>query len=359
MTVPPALLEARHPSAMDEGGLLPLPRTSPWRWLVGRLLTTIPLVLGVATVLFFVVNLAPGDPVSTLSSPSTSPEALERNREILGLDAPVHIRYLRWIGGFATGDMGVSHVSGQPVLGLFLEILPNTLLLSGLALLLSYGLGMLLGVIQAVREGSALDRMLSLLTLTLYSVPSFWLAVMLVLVFSYLLGPVWGWPVSFPASGMVSVDHEFLSLPARVWDRVVHLVLPTATLVAILGSGVARFTRASMVDVLHQEYIRAARSRGIPRRTVVLRHALPNTLLPLVALLGLQLPLLIGGTVFVEVVFGWPGMGKLLVDAILQRDYPVIMGGSFLFAVAVVLANLLADVLAVVADPRIRMEERR
>jgi peptide/nickel transport system permease protein len=310
----------------------------------------------VATLLFFVVNLVPGDPVSTLSSPSATPEALDRVRVSLGLDQPIHIRYLRWIGSLARGDLGVSYTTGRPVRDIFLEIIPNTLLLSGLALLLSFGLGTVLGTLQARREGGWFDRVASGLTLTFYSVPSFWLAIMMVTVFSYQAGGAWGWPVSFPASGMVAVDHEFLGPLGQLQDRFMHLVLPVSCLVLILGSGITRFVRASMIQVLGENYIRAARARGLSESRVLWEHGLRNGVLPALALLGLQIPILLGGTVFVEAVFGWPGMGKLLVDAIFSRDYPVIMAGSFLFAVAVVLGNLLADILVRAADPRVRLD---
>jgi len=171
-----------------------------------RLAQAVLLVLGVATLLFFVVNLVPGDPVTTLSSPSASPEALARIRANLGLDQPVYYRYFRWMWALARGDLGASYVTGQPVLRLFLAILPNTLLLSGVALVLSFVLGTILGALQAHRVGSWFDRVASGITLTLYSIPSFWLAVMLVTVFSYQAGVGWGWPVSFPASGMVYVS---------------------------------------------------------------------------------------------------------------------------------------------------------
>jgi peptide/nickel transport system permease protein len=323
---------------------------------LGRLLHVVLLSLGVATLLFVVVNAVPGDPVTTMASPSASPEALDRIRATMGLDRPVHERYLVWISNLARGDLGTSYATGRPVRSLFAEIIPNTLVLSGLALLLSFVLGTLAGAVQARRPGGGLDRIGSALSLALYSVPSFWLAVMLVTVFSYMASVSWGWPVAFPASGMVSVDHEFMSPLGRIRDRIAHLVLPLSCLVLILGSGVARLVRESMVEVLDQDYIRAARARGLPEGRVLWVHGLRNGVLPALALLGLQIPLLLGGTVFVEAVFGWPGMGKLLVDGIFTRDYPVILGGSLLFSVAVVVGNMLADLMVRAADPRIRME---
>jgi peptide/nickel transport system permease protein len=324
-----------------------------------RALVAVLLVLGVATLLFFLIRAAPGDPLTSLSSPGATPEAMDRLRSSLALDRPLPEQYTKWISAVVRGDLGVSYTYRRPVAEVFREIIPNTLLLSGLALVLSFGLGVTVGALQATRVGSPADRVVSGITLTLYSIPSFWLAVMLVLVFSYLPAAAWGWGVHLPASGMASVALEGAGPLGVFWDRLLHLFLPTLTLVLILGSGVARFARASMIEALNQDFVRGARARGLSERRVVWGHALPNGILPVVALLGLQIPLLLGGTVFVEAVFAWPGMGKLMVDAILQRDYPIIMGGGFLFAAVVVLANLLADLMVAAVDPRVRLEARR
>lgn len=326
--------------------------------LVRRLLGIIPLVLGVVTLLFVVVHATPGDPLDTLSPPGASPELQERLRSTLGLDRPLGEQYVRWVSAAARGDFGVSYTYRRPVLSVIGQVLPNTLLLSGLAILLSFLGGVVLGVFQAARAGSWWDRSLSGVTLALYSIPSFCLAVLLVLLFSYLPAGLWGWPVAFPPSGMMSSGAAPDGTLGVIWDRLVHLALPTATLVLILGSGVARFARASALDALEGTWVQAARARGLPERTVIWKHVVPNALLPILALLGLQLPLLLGGAVFVEVVFAWPGMGKLMVDAIFLRDYPLILGGTFLFAILVMLGNLVADLLVAAADPRVRLEER-
>ncbi|HEY8484723.1 MAG TPA: ABC transporter permease, partial [Longimicrobiales bacterium] len=196
---------------------------------------------------------------------------------------------------------------------------------------------------------------LSVVSLFFYSMPSFWLALMLMLLFS-LKAHQWGWPIALPPTGMTSVDYEFLSAGARLWDRLTHMVLPVGTLTLALAAGVSRYARAQMLEVIRQDYIRTARAKGLPERRVILGHALRNSLLPVITLLGLYLPFLFSGAVFVEVVFAWPGMGQVIVSAIFQRDYPVVMATSFLFATMVVAGNLLADVLYAVADPRIRYE---
>lgn len=320
-----------------------------------RTLGAIPLVLGVATLLFIVVNLAPGDPVSRLVGPNVSPEAVDQLRANWGLDQPLPVRYAKWLGALAQGDFGESFSRGRPARDVVFEILPNTLLLSIFAIVGAFVLGVLLGTLQAVKRGTVLDSLLSVVSLFFYSMPAFWLALMMVLLFS-LQAQLWGWPISFPGSGMISVDHSFMTFTERIWDRATHLVLPAMSLALILAAGIARYTRASMVEVLGEDYIRTARAKGLPERTVILRHALRNALLPILTLAGLYLPLLLSGAVFIETVFAWPGMGKLMVDSIATRDYPLVMAGGFLFAVVVVAGNLLADVLYAWADPRVRYE---
>lgn len=324
-------------------------------YLLRRLLGAVPLVLGVATLIFFVLNLAPGDPAALFSNPNVPPEVVEQIRRNLGLDQPIHIRYLRWLGALLTGNFGYSFAQGRPVGEILLEALPNTLILTGTALALVFLLGLAIGVYQAVRQHSWEDATLSVASLFFYSMPSFWLALMLMLLFS-LKAHQWGWPIALPPTGMTSVDYAFLSAGARLRDRLTHMVLPVGTLTLALAAGVSRYARAQMLEVIRQDYIRTARAKGLPERRVILGHALRNSLLPVITLLGLYLPFLFSGAVFVEVVFAWPGMGQVIVSAIFQRDYPVVMATSFLFATMVVAGNLLADVLYAVADPRIRYE---
>ena len=320
-----------------------------------RLLGAIPLVLGIATIIFFVVNLAPGDPADRFSSPNMSPEAREQIRVNLGLDQPIHIRYVRWLGALAQGDLGVSFSRNRPVRDIIQELLPNTLLLSFTAIGVAFVLGILLGILQAVRQYSLLDSIASIVGLFFYSMPSFWLALMMVLLFS-LFASVWGWPIYFPASDIQSVDYVFLSPFEKVRDRLWHLALPATSLALVLAAGIARYTRTSMLEEIRQDFVRTARAKGLSERVVIFRHTLRNALIPVITLVGLYLPFLFSGTVFIESVFAWPGMGKLVVDAILQRDYPIIMGGSLVFAMMVVVGNLVADVLYAVVDPRIRYD---
>jgi len=253
-----------------------------------------------------------------------------------------------------TGDFGQSSSHGRPTINVVLEVLPNTLLLSACALFFSFFFGIVLGAIQAVRQYSAMDSALSVVLLFFYSMPSFWLA--LVLSLSVFARNVWEWPLWFPASGMHANDYDLMSAVAQVKDVIWHLVLPTMSLALVLTAGIARYMRGSMLDVIRQDYIRTARAKGLPERSVIFKHALRNAAIPVVTLLGLYLPVLFSGAVLIEEVFAWPGMEWLMVGAIASRDYPVVMAGSFIFASLVVLGNLLADVLYAVVDPRIRYE---
>jgi len=314
-------------------------------------------MLGVATLVFVVLSLAPGDPSTLYFGPGMSPETLDRIRRDMGLDDPLPVQYLRWLTSFLRGDFGYSVAGNMPVSRRILAALPNTVVLAGLSLFCAFLVGVLLGVVQAVRHGSFLDSASGVVALFFYSMPSFWLAVMLMLLFS-VKASEWGWAVVFPVSGVVSTGHDLMSLSGRVGDRAAHLILPVLTLTLVLAAGVARYVRASMLEVIRQDYIRTARAKGLSPFQVIFKHALRNGLLPVVTLFGVYFPFLLSGTVFVESVFAWPGMGKLLVDAIFQRDYPVVLAGTFLFGGMVVLGNLLADLLYGVVDPRIRLGAR-
>lgn len=324
-------------------------------YILRRLIGAIPLLLGIATIIFFVLNLAPGDPTSFYFNPNVPPEIIEQMRRNLGLDQPLYIQYFRWLTSFITGDFGHSLAQSRPVSDIVFEAMPNTLMFTGIALVLVFVIGMFIGVLQAVKQYSIFDSTSSVVTLFFYSMPSFWLALMFVLVFS-LKAHTWGWPIALPATGMMSVDYEFMTTGEKIMDRIAHLILPVGTLTLALAAGVARYMRGQMLEVVRQDYIRTARAKGLSERTVIMKHALRNSMLPVITLLGLYLPFLFSGAILIEVIFAWPGMGRIMVDAIFQRDYPLVMATSFIFAVIVIAGNLLADVLYAVADPRIRYD---
>jgi peptide/nickel transport system permease protein len=320
------------------------------RFVVRRLLVAALLVVALLSVLFFIVRLLPGDPLAHALTEESGPEDAAVLRHELGLDAPLLVQYGRWLAAWLLrGDFGTSFAARRPVAALLRDTLPNTLVLAGLALLLRFTLGVVAGTWAALRHGTRTDRALVMSALVLYSIPAFWLGVMLQLVFAY----TWHW---LPPDSRQSLDAATLPFLARGWDLLRHLVLP----VCVLGLGgvasTARYMRASLLETLSQDHVRAARARGLSERAVLLRHALRNALAPIVTLLGMSLPALVGGALVVETIFSWPGMGRLAVSAVGARDYPVILATTFLSAVLVVAGNLIADVACSLLDPRVRLE---
>ena len=323
------------------------------RFLVRRLIGSIPLVLGILTLIFFIMHLAPGDPTSRYFDPNVSPEVIEQMRHNLGLDQPVYIQYFKWMKAFLTGDFGISFAQMRPISEILPPVMWNTLQLTLVSTVIIFVLGMLIGIFQAVRQYRASDNVLTFVALFFYSMPGFWFALMLTLLFS-LKANQWGFPIVFPASQMTTVGYEFMSPLGKITDRFMHLVLPSIALGIGSAAGVARYMRGSMLEVIRQDYVRTARAKGLSERVVIFKHALRNALLPVITLLGLTMPYLFGGAVLVETIFAWPGMGRLIVEAVFQRDYPLIMATSFVISVMVILGNLVADMLYAVADPRIR-----
>jgi peptide/nickel transport system permease protein len=324
-------------------------------YLLRRILGAIPLLLGILRFIFFIIHMAPGDPTARYFNPNVSPEVIAQMRRNLGLDQPLHIQYFRWLSSFVRGEFGYSFGQMRPIAEILPSVLWNTLQLTLVSLVMIFAVGMLLGIVQAVRQYSATDNALTFFALFFYSMPSFWLALMLILIFS-LKASQWGWPLVLPASQMTSVGYEFMSAGEQAIDRLQHLLLPSIALGIGGAAGIARYMRGSMLEVIHQDYIRTARAKGLSERAVVFKHALRNALIPIVTLLGLYLPYLLSGAVFVETIFAWPGMGRLIVDSIFQRDYPLVVATSFVVSAMVVAGNLAADILYAVVDPRIRAE---
>jgi peptide/nickel transport system permease protein len=314
--------------------------------LVRRALGGLGVVLGVVTLMFFLLRLAPGDPALLLVGPAASAEQLAAQRRSLGLDRPVAEQYASWLGRFARGDWGTSIATGRPVRTMLAQAWPATVRLVGVSLILSYLVGIAVGAVQAAR-GGRLDTVLSVVTVTLFALPGYWLGLMLVMVFTY-------WLRVLPAFGAAGFDADFLPPAARLADRLRHLVLPLATLTLVGIGGTARFVRGAMLDVAGSPWVTVARAKGLSETRVVLRHVLRNALVPVVTLLGLSLPTLFSGAVFIEAIFAWPGVGRVLVEAVLARDYPVVMAATAVSAVLVVLGNLLAELLVRWVDPRVR-----
>jgi peptide/nickel transport system permease protein len=317
--------------------------------LVRRALGGFAVVVGVVTLMFFLLRLAPGDPAILLVGPTASPAQVEAQRKALGLDRPVAEQYAQWMGQFIRGRWGTSIATGRPVRLMIAEAWPATVSLVGISLLLSYILGIVVGAVQASR-GGATDTALSVVTVTLFALPGYWLGLMLVMVFTY-------WGRALPSFGAAGFDADFLTGWSRMADRLRHLALPLTTLTLIGIGGTARYVRGAMLDVKGLPHVAIARAKGLSPRQVTLRHILRNALIPVLTLLGLSLPALFSGAVFIEAIFAWPGVGRIMVDAVGARDYPVIMAATAVSAVLVVLGNLLAEALAVWADPRLRAAE--
>ena len=318
-----------------------------------RLLVALLTVVLVLTATFAALHLAPGDPVRLYLGPSADEGVVAATRHAEGLDRPLGIQYAEWLVRFITGDWGTSIAQQRPVARVLGDALGPTLVLVGASLFLTYLAGILIGALQASRRRTALDTGLTAITTFLYALPSYVVALALVLVFAYAAA-LWGWPswLRYPAFGAASVGADFLPPWARVVDALRHLVLPVATLAMVGAAGTARFVRAAVLEALRQPFVRAARAKGLGEARVLLAHALRNALVPVLTLLGLQLPALFSGVVFVETIFGWPGMGRVTVQAVLARDYPVVMASTAVFASLVIAGNLLADLLVALADPR-------
>ena len=320
--------------------------------LLRRLAQGVVIVWLVASLTFLLLHVAPGDPVSaTLTNPLTPQAVRDYWIHRLGLDLPLQQQYWHYLVSVASGGFGFSFPHHRPVSAVLADALPNTLLLMGVAILLAFSVGIAMGVVQARRKGKPIDWGLSIGSLFFYSMPDFWLALMMLLFFAY-------WLRIFPASGMFDpVMYGFMSPWARATDRLWHLVLPAGTLALLVTAAVARYQRSALLEVVHQDFTRTARAKGLSERSVVWRHALRNALLPVITLFGLALPALLGGSVFVESVFSWPGMGTLTVNAIASRDYHLLTAVVIVTSTLVVLGNLVADLLYAWVDPRVRMGE--
>jgi peptide/nickel transport system permease protein len=319
------------------------------RIVLRRLVTLVPLVWLVVTLTFIVVQAAPGSYADTVDNPRLSPENREALRARYGLDRSPGDQYLSWFGAVLTGDLGSSFLYKEPVSKVMSRALPPTLLLAGSGLLLTLVLGLALALAAVRRPNGWADHVITFLSLTLYGVPSFWLAGMLIMVFSVWLG----W---FPASHMHSVDPSRLSGIASTVDLLHHLFLPAVCLGLIGAAGTARYVRATLLDVRASRFMLAARARGIPSHRLLLVHALRPALLPVVTLFGLALPVLVSGSVVIETIFSWPGMGQVAFNAARARDIPLILGATLIGAAAVVMGNLIADLLYAVVDPRARSD---
>ncbi len=323
------------------------------KFIIKRILLAIPLLIGIATIIFFVIHIAPGDPMEMLTNQlqrhTLDPQIIEAYRIKYGLDQPIYIQYIKWLQNCLSGDLGESFRYHRPVTTLIAERIPFTLQLTILALLFDAVFGILLGILSAVKQYTITDKIVSVGSLVIYSIPGFWLALMLVLIFSVNLG----W---LPTSQTRSLDYDLLSGFDQFKDKLLHLILPVFVLGIASAASTARFLRSRLLEVLSEEFILAARARGLKERTVIFSHALKNALIPIITIYGMSLPFLLGGSVLIESVFSWPGMGSLAIEAVRNRDYPLILATTMMGAVLVVLGNLLADITYAIVDPRVKYE---
>lgn len=320
---------------------------SPGRYLGRRLAQAVPLTLGVLVITFTLIHLAPGDPIYALAGDGGDAAYYARARAQYGLDRPLPEQLARYLLATLRGDFGYSFGYGQPALRVILARVPATLLLTGSAFVLATALGLLLGVLTATRPRSALDSGIAAFTLTTYAMPVFWLGQLLVLLFAVRLQLL-------PVQGMVSVRENYTGL-RHLWDVAQHLALPALTLALPQLALLVRLTRTSLREVLAEDFVRVARAKGLAERVVLWRHALRNALLPIVTVTGGHIGVLLTGAALTETIFAWPGVGRLLLDSTLKRDYPVLMGIFLLVTGIVIAANLLTDALYTLLDPRVRL----
>ncbi|NIO00914.1 MAG: ABC transporter permease subunit [Candidatus Latescibacteria bacterium] len=317
-------------------------------FLIRRTLYATLLVFITITATFFILRFAPGDPLNRYFSPDIDPRVMVSVRDQLGLDRPLPVQYIQWVWSFVRGDFGVSISEHRPVSAMLWEAIPRTLQLTVLALIIEVILGLALGMLAAARRYSLRDKALSFSFLILYSVPTFYLAYLLITFFSLKFQ-------FLPSSGMSSIHALPTGLLSQAGDRLTHLILPVFVLGFGSAAGLARYMRGSVLDAIGQEYIRTARAKGLDEKRVFWLHAFKNALPPVLTVVGLSFPFLLGGSVIVEKVFAWPGMGSLMVDSIFARDYPVVLAANFIGACMVIAGNLLADVACALADPRIKL----
>ena len=319
------------------------------RYIVKRILLSLPVLFGITTITFIMIHVTPGGPTALQSNMNAkiSADSVAKLRQLYDLDKPLHVQYYKWMSRMVRLDFGDSFNDNRPVMEKIAERIPNTLLLNILSLFIIFVVAIPIGVYSASKQNTFFDKLFSVGTLVGYSMPTFWLALLLMMFFGVYLN-------ALPISGMRSPDADRFPLYLQIFDRLWHLVLPV--FVSAFGglASISRYTRSSMLEVIRQDYIRTARAKGLPENVVIYKHALRNALLPVITILGLSLPGLIGGSFIFETIFAWPGMGRLGYEAAFNFDYTVIMGVVTLGALLTLAGNIIADITYALADPRIK-----
>lgn len=319
-----------------------------FKYIIKRILQTIPLLIMVSLISFFIIRLSPVDPLAELKlNPSVSPATVERERQRLGLDKPIIVQYGKWACSFVQGDLGVTS-TGEKVSQKLKERIPNTLLLTSIVILLTWLVGVPLGIIAAVNWKTPFDGILTVLTSIGMAIPSFFFAVLL-LIFAVKTG----W---FPIGGLTSPNFADMSFIGKLWDITHHLILPVIVLFTISLAGLQRQMRANMLDVLDSDYVKFARAKGLSEFSVIYKHALRNAINPMITLLGFEFAGLLSGAALTEYVFQYPGLGRLILEAVMKSDINLVMASLMMGAIMLVLGNLIADILLIITDPRIRVK---
>ncbi len=316
------------------------------KYISKRLLISIPVIIGITILSFIIMKLSPGDPLANFINPSINMADLEKSRQALGLNDPLYVQYFKWIGQVAKGNFGYTYSGNHSISGLILERLPNTVILTLSAFVMSFVVGIPLGVIGAVKKNTRTDYGITLMSLVGVAIPSFFFGLLVIYVFALMLG-------IFPSGGMVNIRAGYTGF-AYYTDILHHLVLPAVVLSLGNIASVSRFTRSNMLDILKEDYIRTAKAKGLRNKAVIYRHALRNALIPVVTIFGLSIPFLFSGAYITESIFNWPGMGQLGIRAIQDREYGIIMALNLITATLVLTGNLVSDILYAIVDPRIR-----
>ncbi len=317
-------------------------------YILKRILQTIPLLILVSLISFFIIRLSPVDPLAELKlNPSISKETLQKETERMGLNKPIYVQYFLWAKGFIKGDLGVCS-TGESVAAKLKERIPNTLLLTILVISLTWIVGVPLGILAAIKWKTPLDRMLTVVTSIGMAIPSFFFAILL-LIFAVKTG----W---FPVGGLTSYNFNDMSFPAKIWDLTHHLILPTTVLFTISLAGLQRQMRANLLDVLDSDYVKFARAKGLSEFKVLYKHALRNAINPMITLLGFEFASLLSGAALTEYVFQYPGLGRLVLEAVMKSDINLVMASLMMGAIMLILGNLIADILLIFTDPRIRVK---
>ncbi|MFF2910764.1 ABC transporter permease [Paenibacillus sp. NPDC057934] len=313
-----------------------------FQYIIRRILIAIPVLLGITVLNYFIIKLAPGNPVDMFIDPNTPKEVLELRKEILGLNDPVILQYFKWLLNLLHGQLGYSFSSYAPVTKIIGERIGPTLLLASAALIFGMLIAIPVGILSAVKQNTKFDYIMTGLSFIGTSIPQFFLGLGLIYVFAVQLK----W---FPTGGMATLGGA-----GGFWDRLSHMILPVFVLGIVIAGKKVRYVRASMLDVMNMDYLRTANSKGLHPFIVTNKHALRNALLPIITVVGMEIPLLLGGSILIEQIFQWPGIGQLTIQSILSRDYPILMGLNLVAALIVLTTNLLTDLLYAVADPRIK-----